>query len=149
MQRTYFGPLTWLAASGALILTAFTSIPTPLSSDAATTHSLADSGKVVYETYCLPCHQANAKGVSGLNPPLTQTEWVLGDKARLIGIVLNGFSEGVEIKGEYYANAMPAHSHLNDQQIADVLTYVRSNFGNKASAITPTEVAEVRTKKKK
>lgn len=138
-----------MAAGGVVFLTAFTGIkqPSPLASPS--TYALADSGKVVYETYCLPCHQANAKGVSGLNPPLTQTEWVLGDKVRLIGIVLNGFSEEVEIKGNYYSNPMPAHNHLTDQQIADVLTFVRSNFGNKAPAIQANEVAEVRAKNKK
>jgi mono/diheme cytochrome c family protein len=110
-------------------------------------HKPADPpGKVVYDTHCLPCHQANAKGVPRLNPPLTQTDWILGDKTRLIGVVLNGLSEEVEINGDYYGNAMPPHNHLTDQQIADVLTYVRSNFGNHASAITPAEVAAVRAK---
>jgi mono/diheme cytochrome c family protein len=106
-----------------------------------------DSGKVVYETYCLACHQANGKGVPGMNPPLVKTEWVLGDKTRLIGVVLNGLNDAIEIGGETYDNAMPAHNFLNDRQIADVLTYVRSHFGNEASAIRPEEVAVVRAKK--
>ncbi|MCY7349659.1 MAG: cytochrome c [Cytophagaceae bacterium] len=110
--------------------------------------SVADSGKVIYDTYCLSCHQANGAGVPRLNPPLAKTDWVLGDKTRLIGVLLNGLDEEVEINGETYANAMPAHNFLTDKQIADVLTFVRTNFGNQASAVMPEEVKEVRSKKK-
>ncbi len=107
-----------------------------------------DSGKVVYETYCLACHQASGRGVPGMNPPLVKTDWVLGDKTRLIGVVLNGLNDAIEIDGDTYDNAMPAHAFLTDRQVADVLTYVRSHFGNKAPAVTPEEVATVRAAKK-
>jgi mono/diheme cytochrome c family protein len=108
---------------------------------------VADSGKVVYDTYCLACHQADGRGVPGQNPPLAKTDWVLGDKTRLIGVLLNGLNDPVEIGGETYDNPMPAHDFLTDRQIADVLTYVRSHFGNQAPAIKPEEVAAVRAKK--
>ncbi|MBO9633631.1 MAG: cytochrome c [Chitinophagaceae bacterium] len=109
--------------------------------------SLAD-GKKVYDTYCLACHQADGGGVPRLNPPLQKTEYVLGDKKRLITIVLNGMTEEVEIDGELYENNMSAHNFLSDQQVADVLTYVRNSFTNKASAVTPAEVKAVRSKLK-
>ncbi len=109
--------------------------------------SLAD-GKKVYDTYCLACHQADGGGVPRLNPPLQKTEYVLGDKKRLITIVLNGMTEEVEIDGEVYENNMSAHNFLSDQQVADVLTYVRNSFTNKASAVTPAEVKAVRSKLK-
>lgn len=83
-----------------------------------------------------------------MNPPLIKTEYVLGDKSRLIGIVLKGFNEKIEIDGEKFANPMPELSILKDREIADVLTYVRSNFGNKASAVTVEEVKAVRSKLK-
>lgn len=108
----------------------------------------ADSGKVVYDAYCLACHQADGRGVPGQNPPLAKTDWVLGDKTRLIGVVLNGLTEEVEINGEVYGNPMPAHDFLTDRQVADVLTYVRSHFGNQASGVKPEEVKAVRAKKK-
>ena len=108
----------------------------------------ADSGKVVYDTYCLACHQADGRGVPGQNPPLAKTDWVLGDKTRLIGVILNGLNDPVEIGGETYDNPMPAHDFLTDQQVADVLTYVRSHFGNQAPAIKPEDVKAVRAKKK-
>ncbi len=106
-------------------------------------------GKKVYETYCLACHQADGTGVPRLNPPLVKTSFVLGDKKMLIGIVLNGLDEEIEIDGEVYNNVMASHDFLKDQEIADVLTFVRNSFGNKASAISPAEVAAVRAAKKK
>ncbi|CAM3764116.1 cytochrome c [Mucilaginibacter galii] len=112
----------------------------------AAASSLAN-GKLVYTQNCLSCHQADGGGVSNMNPPLIKTTYVLGDKIRLAKIVLNGFSEKVEIEGDIYSNIMPSLNYLSNQQIADVLTYVRSNFGNKASAVTVAEVAKARTGK--
>ncbi len=104
-------------------------------------------GKVVYEKNCLACHQVNGAGVPRMNPPLIKTKHLLGDKVKLINIVIKGFNEEVEINGEFYDNPMPAQVQLNDQQVADVLTYVRNSFGNKATAITLEEVKKVRAKK--
>jgi mono/diheme cytochrome c family protein len=101
-------------------------------------------GKVLYRQHCLSCHQENGGGVPRLNPPLIKTAYVLGDKARLIGILLNGLNEDVEIDGEYYANPMPSQAALKDQEIADILSYVRNSFGNRASRVSAGEVARVR-----
>lgn len=103
-------------------------------------------GQLIYEQNCLTCHQANGSGVPNLNPPLRGTDWVLGDKTRLINVLLKGL-QGQEIEGDMYDNAMPAHDFLNDTQIADVLTYIRSNFGNKADAVTADEVKALRAVK--
>ena len=101
-------------------------------------------GAAVYKKYCLSCHQANGTGVPKMNPPLIKTSYVTGDKSKLIKWVLQGSVEHMQIDGEDYTNNMPAQSILTDQQIADVLTYIRSSFGNKASAILPAEVKTVR-----
>ena len=106
-------------------------------------------GKVVYTNICLACHMADGGGVQNMNPPLIKTTYVLGDKATLIKIVLNGFKEDVEINGQTYSNNMTPHSDLKDQQIADVLTYVRKSFGNKASAVTVAQVKMVRAANEK
>nr|WP_230687843.1 cytochrome c [Hymenobacter ruricola] len=106
------------------------------------------AGKAVYTQNCLSCHQADGGGVDGLNPPLSKTDYVLGDKPRLINVLVNGL-RGVDIDGEPYHNAMPAQTHLTDQQMADVLTFVRNSFGNKASAVTVGEVKAVRAAGKK
>jgi mono/diheme cytochrome c family protein len=105
-----------------------------------------ERGKKVYEATCLACHQANGGGVPNLNPPLKKTKWVLGDKTTLIKVVLNGMDEEVEINGKYYENTMPPQSTLKDEQIADVLTYIRNSFGNKADAVTPEDVKKARAK---
>lgn len=102
-----------------------------------------EKGKSIYEQSCLACHQADGSGVPGLAPPLIEGTFVNGDKVVLINLILRGM-EGVEIKGEIYANPMPAFNYLSDQEIADVLTYVRSNFKNDQKAIAAEEVKMVR-----
>jgi mono/diheme cytochrome c family protein len=105
-----------------------------------------ERGKTVYQNTCLPCHQANGSGVPGMNPPLKNTKYVVGDKKKLINIVLNGLDEEIEVNGETYSNVMPPFNSLTDQEIADVLTYVRNSFGNKAGAVKEEEVKKLRTK---
>ncbi len=104
-----------------------------------------ERGKNVYETYCLSCHQADGSGVPRLNPPLSKVKYVTGDKKELITIIMNGLDKEIEINGEFYSNVMAPHDFLKDQEIADVLTYVRNSFGNKASAVTVAEVKAVRS----
>ena len=101
-------------------------------------------GKRVYQTYCASCHMMSGKGAPGMNPPLIETDWVLGDKDRLIKVVLNGLSDPIEIKGEIYQNIMASHAFLTDQQIADVLSFIRNNWGNSASYVTVDEVSASR-----
>ena len=97
--------------------------------------------------YCVSCHQLDGGGVQNLNPPLIKTTYVLGNKGKLAKIVLNGFNENVEIDGNTYSNTMPSLSILKDQEIADVLTYVRNSFGNKAPAVTAADVKKARATK--
>lgn len=101
-------------------------------------------GKLVYDQTCLACHQADGSGVPRMNPPLIKTKWVLGDKTTLINIVLKGLNEEIEVDGEVYHNPMPPHNFLTDQQIADVLTFVRNSFTNKATAVSVAEVKKAR-----
>lgn len=114
---------------------------------AKTLQASVNRGKEVYVLQCLTCHQVDGGGVANLNPPLDAATAVNGnDKARLIRIVLQGLTERKEIDGEFYANNMAPHPDLSDQQIADVLTYIRNSWSNKASAVTPAEVKLVRAK---
>jgi mono/diheme cytochrome c family protein len=109
--------------------------------------TIMDRGKAVYLQQCLACHQVDGGGVPHLNAPLDGATAVVGkDKAKLINIVLKGMTDRVEIDGEYYSNNMAPHKELTDQQIADVLTYVRKSWTNKATAVTPAEVKAVRAK---
>ncbi len=102
-------------------------------------------GKAIYMTRCVSCHQQNGQGIVGVFPPLDGTEWVQGDKGRLIRILLDGLTGETTVKGVVYSGAMPPwKTFLDDEQIAAVLTFIRSSWGNKASAVTAQEVALVR-----
>lgn len=107
-----------------------------------------ERGKKVYVAYCLSCHQADGGGVPNLNPPLEKTSFVSGSKTKLIRVLLNGMNTHEEIDGETYSNTMAPFNYLTDQQIADVLTYVRNSFGNKATVVTPGDVKYVRARTK-
>jgi len=109
----------------------------------------AADGKAIYGRVCITCHMADGMGVPNMNPPIVKTPYILGNKTKVINIVLNGFNESVEIEGNQYSNVMPSQDFLKDNEIAAVLTYVRSHFGNKASAITTTDVKKARAAKKK
>jgi mono/diheme cytochrome c family protein len=105
---------------------------------------LLAAGKAVYSANCLACHQADGNGVPGLNPPLAGSEWVTGDKAKLVGTVLNGLRGPITVKGERYNGVMPQQSHLADADIAAALTYVRNSFGNQGDVINAEDVKAAR-----
>jgi len=100
----------------------------------------------LYNTFCGTCHQQNGKGARSRMPPLAGTDWVTGNKQRLITVVLKGLQGPLEINGESYNGVMPAHDFLKDEELAMILTYIRKSFGNEASAISPEEVKVVRGK---
>ena len=104
-------------------------------------------GEKVFSLYCAACHQKDGKGASGRFPPLAGTDWVTGDKERLINIILNGMQGNIVVNGETYINPMPQHGFLSDQEVANVLTYIRQNFGNNATEVTTEEVSRIRAKK--
>jgi glucose/arabinose dehydrogenase/mono/diheme cytochrome c family protein len=99
----------------------------------------------LYNTFCGTCHQRNGRGARGRMPPLQKTDWVTGNKQRLITVVLNGLQGPIEINGEQYNSVMPSHAFLSDEEIATILTYIRRSFGNEASAVSEDEVKRVRT----
>ncbi len=108
----------------------------------------ASPGEALYEMACLPCHQPEGKGLPGVYPPLAGSEWVRGDAARLIKIVLHGLQGPITVAGQTFGSPgavpMPALGGLTDDQIADVLTFVRGTFGAGAVAVKASEVQAVR-----
>lgn len=104
-------------------------------------------GKAVYRKYCLACHQTDGSGVANMHPPLTPGSWVGKDPKELIAIMMKGLSGKIEVNGEEYKNFMPSHAQLTDEEIADVLSYVRSSFGNNFDPVTPEMVKKVRSGK--
>jgi glucose/arabinose dehydrogenase len=102
------------------------------------------AGGKVYSIYCAACHQRNGMGDSQRFPPLSGSEWVTGDKKKLITVLMKGLEGPIEVKGQSYNNVMPQHSFLKDEELAEVLTHIRTNFGNTADAVSAAEVSEVR-----
>lgn len=107
-------------------------------------------GSVIYskEGFCITCHQPNGKGLDASGfPPLNASKWVIGNEDRLIKLTLNGLLGPIEVNGKKYPGQVPMTPFgmmLNDQEIADVLTYVRNSFGNEASPISASKVKEIR-----
>src|SRR5690606_3284979 len=102
-------------------------------------------GAGVYGSFCSACHQANGQGMPGVFPPIAGDPVVTAqDATEHINIVLGGLL-GKEINGVAYASPMPAFGQqLSDEQIAAVINYQRSSFGNDAPLVTAEEVAAQR-----
>lgn len=99
---------------------------------------------------CAACHQANGLGVPGAFPPLAGADWATGTEERVIRILLHGLQGPIQVNGGTYNGIMPAFGqggayNWNDQRIAEVLTYVRSEWGNNATPITAEQVTAIRT----
>lgn len=105
---------------------------------------MADEGRKIYTVYCLACHQKDGMGDGSRYPPLGETDWVTGDKNRLITVLLNGLKGPITVNGKVFDGEMPQHDFLSDAAIARVASYIRLNFKNNAGAIQEKEVAAVR-----
>jgi mono/diheme cytochrome c family protein len=105
-----------------------------------------DRGKKVFSANCQTCHQANGQGVPGQYPPLAGSEFTNGGSRRMAMIVLIGLQGPVKVKGQQYGSAVmqPWDKTLTDQKIADVMTYERSEWGNKATPVTAEQIAALR-----
>jgi mono/diheme cytochrome c family protein len=111
----------------------------------------AGSGEQLYQR-CVTCHQANGQGLAGAFPPLAGSEYATANKAAVpIQVVLHGLQGPITVKGAQYNGVMPAYGtgiEMSDDEVAAVLTYVRTAWGNKASAITAQQVAAERERKR-
>ena len=87
-------------------------------------------GKQLYGAKCAACHQGSGLGVAGVFPPLAASEWVLGDEKILANILLHGVNGEMIVKGNKYNGAMPPWKSLSDDELAAVLTYIRSDWAN-------------------
>ncbi len=96
----------------------------------------AADGAQVYAANCVACHQATGAGLPGVFPPLAASEWVAAADKVPVNILLHGITGKLTVKDVAYSGQMPAFKEkLNDDEIAAVLSYVRSNFGNSAGKI--------------
>ncbi|RBP45907.1 mono/diheme cytochrome c family protein [Roseimicrobium gellanilyticum] len=110
------------------------------------------AGQQIYMTVCFACHQPAGQGLPGMFPPLADSDWVKSKMPdRLIRMILHGITGPITVNGKPFvtpAPLMPPQATLSDQQIADVLTYIRSSFGNSAPPVTTEQVAAIRSTEK-
>ena len=94
-------------------------------------------------TYCITCHLEQGEGIEGVYPPLAKSDYLMADKNRSIQQVLKGITGEIKVKGKTY-NMEMIGLDLTDDQVSDVLNYVRNSFGNKGEAVTPENVKAIR-----
>ncbi len=104
----------------------------------------AARGEATFLGVCATCHQRDGAGMASVFPPLANSDYLMADRERSIRIVLAGLSGPVTVNGVPFNGAMPTFSNLTDHEVADVLTHVRSHYGNSGDAITDDEVRAVR-----
>jgi len=103
-------------------------------------------GKSIYGKTCFACHQASGEGLPNAFPPLAKSDFLNADINRAIEIVLKGKTGEITVNGKKYNSVMTAQT-LTDEEVANVLTYVYSSWGNNKKEVTPAMVAAVRGKK--
>jgi nitrite reductase (NO-forming) len=102
------------------------------------------AGETLFNGTCSVCHQNNGAGVTNVFPPLAKSDFLAADSKRAIGIVLNGLSGPVTVQGQQYNSVMPPMSQLNDDEVANILTYALNSWGNSGGKLSAQDVAEVR-----
>lgn len=103
------------------------------------------SGKRIFEANCMACHQAGGTGIAGAFPPLAKSDFLNADKNRAIQVVLNGKSGEVVVNGAKFNGVMPA-LRLNDEDAANVLTFVYNSWGNSGLDVLPAQIKSARAK---
>lgn len=102
------------------------------------------AGMALFNGTCSVCHQANGAGLPGVFPPLAKSDLIAKEPRRPLSIVLNGLSGAVTVNGTAYNSVMPPMSQLNDDEVANILTYVFNSWGNPGGQVSAAEVAQVR-----
>jgi mono/diheme cytochrome c family protein len=115
------------------------------SAAAARNPASASDGGAVYLANCSSCHQTDGRGVPGAFPPLAGNPTVTGNAAAVITVVKNGLEGRLTVSGRAYSGIMPRWKGLlSDEQIADVVTYIRSSWKNHASGVSVADVQAIR-----
>jgi len=104
-----------------------------------------EKGKSVYMQTCFVCHQPQGEGIPGQIPPLAKSDYLMADKANSIRGVLRGRTGEIVVNGKTYNGIMIPLNYLTDEQVANVLTYVRNSWGNSGESVSIEEVAKIRS----
>lgn len=102
------------------------------------------AGKAHYNGTCSVCHQDNGQGLEGVFPPLAKSDFISKDPEAAVRYVLNGLTGPIKVNGKDYNSVMPPMSQLNDDEIANILTYVFNSWGNDDGRISSSQVAKIR-----
>lgn len=102
-------------------------------------------GKEIYNTQCMMCHMEGGEGIESVYPPLGKSDYLMADKTRSINTVIHGLSGEIVVNGKTYTLEM-APIDLGDQEVSDVLNYIRNSWGNKGEPVLPEEVKATRKK---
>jgi mono/diheme cytochrome c family protein len=102
-------------------------------------------GLGIYQANCITCHMEGGDGLEGVYPPLAKSDYLMADKKRSIAQILNGLTGPIKVKGVDYDAEMTAID-LNDQDVSDVVNYIRNTWGNKGDGVTPDDVKVLRKK---
>ena len=113
-------------------------------SGALTVEEQVKAGQALFAGTCSTCHQANGAGLPGVFPPLAKSDWLASNPKKAIDVVLNGLTGPVKVNGQDYNSVMPPMNQLNDDEVANILTYVLGSWGNAGGKVTKAEVAERR-----
>ncbi len=124
----------------------------PIKKDTALFRKQFPAGISLFNSTCQTCHGEDGNGIAALAPPLNNSDWVTGDKDKLIAIVLYGLTGPVKVNKKLYKSPdisgdMPGlaqNKDITDETIAQVLSYIRKNWNNNASGITRDEVLKIR-----
>ncbi len=125
-------------------LAAVTTASKAAASGTLTQQEQVDAGKVLFTGTCSVCHQANGEGLPGVFPPLAKSDYIAKDVKRMISTVLHGLTGKITVNGKDYDSVMPPMNQLNDDGIANILTYVLNTWGNPGGRITTEDVKKVR-----
>lgn len=128
-----------ITLSGILTLSSFQKKP-PFDLKASITR-----GRESYVTYCLSCHMDQGEGIEGIYPPLAKADYLMADKERAVRQIIFGAKGEMIVNGKTY-NAEMTGFDLTDQEVSDLVNYIRNSFGNKGGAVTPEQVNAIRKK---
>jgi len=102
------------------------------------------AGQALFSGTCSVCHQANGAGLPGVFPPLAKSDFLTGDPKRAISVLLHGLTGRITVNGTEYNSVMPPMNQFNDDEVANILTYVLNSWGNPGGQILTEDVKKVR-----
>jgi mono/diheme cytochrome c family protein len=137
-------PVVWLSLAGLLRHDTAAKLPDCTTFASSGFQAEKSDGNQLYIKHCLQCHQNDGKGVRGMFPPLAGNDKIKGPAADIIKIVLFGLEGPITVNERDYNQPMPPQAYLTDKQIADILSYIRNSWGNKAPYVTQADVGKVR-----